>query len=71
MPVMDGWEVARRLHANPETTSIPIVVCTGHATGDARERATDAGVRTFLVKPCLPVDLLAEMRKVLGQNPAA
>ena len=56
MPVVDGFEVARRLHADPGTASIPIVVMT--AMHDAPTRASEIGASRFLAKPFDIDDLL-------------
>lgn len=48
MPVMNGFELARRLRADPETASIPVVVISATAT---RSDAKDLGSVAFLPKP--------------------
>jgi CheY-like chemotaxis protein len=65
MPGMDGWEVARRLKADPVTKAIPLVALTGHALDDSRRQAVDAGVDEYCTKPCLPADLLAVLTRHL------
>jgi CheY-like chemotaxis protein len=65
MPKVDGWEVARRLKADPVTAAIPILALTGHALDTSRKRAIAAGVDAYLVKPCLPDDLFAEIERQL------
>jgi len=59
LPGVDGWEVARRLTADASTRDICLIAVTGHGTGEARQRALDAGVDEYLVKPCPPEDVLA------------
>lgn len=59
LPSVDGWEVARRLRADAATRDICLIAVSGHATGEARQRALDAGVDEYLVKPCSPDDVLA------------
>jgi two-component system, sensor histidine kinase len=59
LPRVDGWEVARRLKADESTRDICLIAVTGHATGEARQRALDAGIDEYLVKPCPPDDVLA------------
>lgn len=49
MPIVDGFEVARRLHADQRTQSLPIVVMT--AMHDAPARAAEIGTAHFLAKP--------------------
>jgi two-component system, cell cycle response regulator DivK len=65
LPTLDGWEVARRLKADPATKDIRIIVLTGRALDASRTRAVAAGVDAYLVKPCLPDQLLAEVRRHL------
>ncbi len=66
LPVMDGWEATRRLKANQDTTTIPIVALTGHVLAGISEGAKKAGCDAFVTKPCLPEDLVKEIRKVLN-----
>ena len=66
LPRMDGWEVAERLKADAGTKGIPIIACTGHAVPELKSRAIKAGVAEYVVKPCLPTDLVALIRKHLG-----
>jgi CheY-like chemotaxis protein len=49
MPVVDGFEVARRLRAGEETRHLPIVVMT--AMHDAESKAADVGTDHVLAKP--------------------
>jgi CheY-like chemotaxis protein len=65
MPKMDGWEVAQRLKANQATKKIPVLALTGHALDQSKQRAMSAGVDDYLVKPCLPADLVAAIRRHL------
>jgi two-component system cell cycle response regulator DivK len=65
MPRLNGWEAIRRLKRDWRTRRIPIIACTGHVTGSSAERALDAGCDGYVTKPCLPADLLAEIRRVL------
>jgi len=69
LPVMDGWEATRRLKADKRTASIPVVALTGHALAGISEGAKRAGCDAFITKPCLPEDLVKEIRKVLDSNP--
>jgi two-component system cell cycle response regulator DivK len=67
LPVMDGWEATRRLKANDRTASIPVVALTGHALAGIFEGAQRAGCDSFVTKPCLPEDLVKEIKRLLGQ----
>ena len=66
LPVMDGWEATKRLKADKTTAAIPIVALTGHALAGILEGAKKAGCDAFVTKPCLPEDLVKEIRKVLS-----
>jgi CheY-like chemotaxis protein len=69
LPGVDGWQATRVLKSDPRTKQIPIVVVTGHALEGSLRRAREAGCDSFLKKPCLPEDLLAEIRRVLSGEP--
>jgi two-component system, cell cycle response regulator DivK len=65
LPGMDGWEATRRLKADDSTRHIPIVALTGHALAGASDGAKKAGCDSFVTKPCLPDDLVVEVRRML------
>src|SRR5580765_9016911 len=71
LPVMDGWEATRRLKADDRTASIPVVALTGHALAGISEGAKKAGCDAFVTKPCLPEDLVREIRKILDGPPSS
>ena len=66
LPGMDGWEATRVLKADEATKRIPIVALTGHALAGASEGARKAGCDSFVTKPCLPDDLVVEVRRMLN-----
>ena len=66
LPGMDGWEATRQLKADERTRQIPVVALTGHALAGASEGAKKAGCDSFVTKPCLPDDLVVEVRWMLG-----
>ena len=68
LPVMDGWEATRRLKADARTAMIPVVALTGHAVAGILEGAKEAGCDAFVTKPCLPDDLVAEIRRILQDS---
>jgi CheY-like chemotaxis protein len=67
LPRMDGWEATRRLKADPRTRHIPVVALTGHALAGHAEGAREAGCDAFVIKPCLPDALVAEIQRLLDQ----
>jgi two-component system cell cycle response regulator DivK len=65
LPLLDGWEVARRLKDSQPTKTIPLIALTGHVTKESRDRAVAAGVDEYCTKPCAPTDLVATIRRHL------
>ena len=69
---MDGVELVSRLRHDDGTKATPIVVLTACAWPKDRARAEGAGCDLLLPKPCLPNDLLDEVRQLLaGPRPQA
>lgn len=66
LPGMDGLAAARHLRADPRTKHIPIVACSAHAFPQDEAKAQDVGCDAFVVKPCLPTDIVAAVRRVLA-----
>ena len=66
LPGMDGWEATRQLKSDERTRHIPVVALTGHALAGASEGAKRAGCDSFVTKPCLPDDLVVEVRRMLS-----
>jgi two-component system cell cycle response regulator DivK len=66
MPVMDGYEATRRIKANPELKSIPIVAVTSYALSGDEEKARAAGCDAYIAKPYSPRQMLAKVRQILG-----
>jgi len=69
MPEVDGFEVLRRLRANPDTTTIPVVVLTANDLGpDAPTHASALGANGFLEKPVSADRLIAALTSVIARN---
>ena len=73
MPGMDGFEVCRRLKADPKTHHIPVVIITALDQPSDRIRGLEAGADDFLTKPVADVALFARVRslarlKMLGDE---
>ena len=61
MPGIDGFEVARRLKAGPETAHIPIIFMTGLTETEHVLAAFEAGGVDYITKPIRPPEVLARM----------
>ncbi|MDB4945920.1 MAG: domain S-box protein [Labilithrix sp.] len=65
MPVMDGFELATRLKADPATRNIPIIMVTVRDDREAKMRGLLAGAEDFLSKPVDRAELKARVRNLL------
>src|ERR1700684_1274916 len=65
MPDMDGFEVCRRLKANPATLHLPVVMVTALAQAPDRVRGLEAGADDFLTKPVSDIALVARVRSLV------
>lgn len=68
LPGMDGWAATRRLKTDERTRRIPVVALTGHALAGASESARQAGCDAFVTKPCLPDELVVQVRRMLDRD---
>jgi len=66
LPVLSGWDAARRLKDSPETNAIPIIALSAHALDGEREKALAAGCDDFETKPVDLARLLEKMARFKG-----
>jgi len=69
LPIVDGWEAARRLKAAEATKHIPIIALTAHAMSGDREKAMSAGCDDYDTKPIEMPRLLEKMNALLALGP--
>lgn len=65
LPVIDGYESTRRIKANPDLQSIPIIAVTSYAMSGDDTAAYDAGCDAYVTKPFSPRKLLSKIHKFL------
>jgi two-component system cell cycle response regulator len=68
MPGMDGYEVCRRLKADPVTAHIPVVMVTALSDTEDRVRGLDAGAEDFLTKPVDDFLLTSRINTLMRYN---
>lgn len=65
MPEIDGWEVCRRLRAEPKSADIPIIMFTAVDEAEKKLAGFDAGADDYLTKPTEPAELLERVNMIL------
>jgi two-component system cell cycle response regulator DivK len=65
LPIIDGYEAARRIKANQELRPIPIIAVTSFALSGDDAMAHEAGCVAYITKPFSPRNLLATIQKHL------
>jgi len=69
MPQMDGYEVARRLRADPDCSRIPLVAVTALAMVGDREKILASGFNGYIAKPIEAEVLLPQINAFLAAPP--
>jgi len=68
MPQIDGYEVCRRLKANPATCDIPVIFLTAKSDEEAEEKGFELGAVDYITKPISPPILLARVHNHIALN---
>lgn len=68
MPQMDGFEVCRRLKANPVTSDVPVIFVSAASETEEKVRGFEVGAVDFVTKPYQRDELLARVRTHLELN---
>jgi len=64
LPDLNGFEVCRRLRADPQTANVPVLIISALDDQDSRNRATEAGATSYYTKPFSPIALLKEIERL-------
>ena len=66
LPDIIGYEVCRRMKANPQTANIPVLqISASFTSSESRVQALDSGADAYLTQPLEPAVLLATVRALL------
>lgn len=68
MPVIDGYEVCRRLKADPSTEPIPIVMVSAASHAESVQKGLAAGAVDYIVKPFDPESLEKLLTNVMARK---
>lgn len=64
----DGFEVCRRLRADPGTRDVPVVIISALDDEESRSKASAAGATAYYTKPFSPIALLKEIDRFKEQK---
>lgn len=67
MPYKNGFEVLRELKAQPDMNAVPVIILSSNSREEDIVKALNAGADDFVVKPFRARELVARVRKILGQ----
>ena len=70
MPVLDGYETARRLRTQPAFAKLPILAMSAHTLSGEDERCLAAGMNGHIGKPFEPAQLFDQLSRLAGRLPA-
>ena len=62
MPEMDGYEICRRLKADPRLRDIPVIFITARSSPDDEARGLELGAADYITKPISPPIMLARIK---------
>lgn len=65
LPVMDGFEILRKIRENKENDHIPVVALTGNDMREARQNAIEKGFDDFWVKPFSESNIIDKIKIIL------
>jgi len=69
LPTMNGFEVCRRLRANPAWAGIKVLMLTARGRDTEVTKGLKLGADLYVTKPFSTHDLLAQVRQLLGATP--
>ncbi|HEX8580086.1 MAG TPA: response regulator [Allosphingosinicella sp.] len=68
MPVIDGYEVLRKIREDASLADIPVIMLTARKQEQDIVTALELGANDYLVKPFIPEELVARLARLLGRS---
>ncbi len=68
LPDIDGFEVCRRLRAQPEFAALPVIMISAHNDPANSAQAREAGANLYMPKPVRFPDLLVALEDLMGAD---
>lgn len=66
MPILDGYEVLRRLRADAATANIPVIMLTARKGESDIMSGLELGANDYMVKPFIPDELVMRLSRLVG-----
>lgn len=66
MPVMDGFEVLKKVKHDETLKAIPVIMLTAKGQDNDIVHGLDTGAADYIVKPFRPAELVARIRRIIG-----
>lgn len=66
MPIMNGYDAAKRIRENPATVHIPIVMLSAKSQATEVAEGLNCGATEYICKPFTPKDLVQKVSELLG-----
>ena len=69
LPGLDGYEILRKLRADPRGETLPVLMLTAKGQREDREMALKCGANLFITKPFSNAEIVSAVRKLAGGAP--
>jgi DNA-binding response OmpR family regulator len=67
MPGKDGYQVCAAIKGEPDTSHLPVIICSSLGEATDLERGFDVGADDYIVKPVIPEEMLSRVRDLLAE----
>ncbi len=68
LPVLDGFEVCKRIKENPDTRTIPVILLTARKNSADRARGREAGADAYITKPFKSAQVIEKIETLLNRT---